>query len=335
MGSQLNASSRLQKIALLAGAILTVAAVFIWVTQARSISPPTHANQGSVKSPPHPALHISPVSRNPTLPALKTTKDLRIQFREARNYAEFVRALNSEASAGDPVAEYLTARALKYCHDNAHWRFQHTGGPLRTRNELEVRVGKYPLGLQQEILDAYDRCQYFSQAEGEGDPTSAWESWLDRASAAGYPPAQSFKADVSRIAQLLSEAANATGGDIIPPPVGPARDLAIEAAVSGGPDAIFSMMNWVDGTKYSSEKYWALSSAWGLLACQRGYDGCGPTSPWLRSICNLDAQCADDSSVIDTMKRQFGGRFEDVQNLARKIGQAIDNKDPTAMESYL
>lgn len=238
-------------------------------------------------------------------------------------------------TAGDPVAEYLTARALKYCHDNAHWRVQKPGGTLRTRNELEARVGNFAPRLQQAILEAYDRCQGFSQQGGQADPTSAWARWLDKASAAGYPPAQSLQAEVSRNAQVISDATNATSGDFIPPPTGPARDLALGAALSGDPDSLFEMMNWVDGTKRSGDDYWALSSAWGLLACQRGYDDCGPMSPWFVSICSWDAQCADDGSVIDTMRRQFGGRFDDVQNLASQIGQAIDNRDPAAIESYL
>ena len=326
---------RWQTKVLIAGAVLGVGMVLIWHPSAPVRPRVAYGNQ-------RPGLSSAQVARSPqltsgtsALPTPTSTRNLRPQFSESRNYADLVRGLAEPAAAGDPIAEYLTARALKYCHDNAHWRFQTPGGSARTRNELEVRVGKYPLGLQQEILESYDRCQGFSQDASQADATRTWESWLDKASAAGYPPAQSLKAEVSRDAEVMSDAANATSGDIIPPPVGPARDLALGAALSGDPDSIVEMMNWVDGTQRSSEDYWALSSAWGLLACQRGYDACGPTSPWLRSICNWDVQCADDSSVIDTLRRQFGSRFDDVQNLANSIGSAIDQKDPKAVESYL
>ena len=133
----------------------------------------------------------------------------------------------------------------------------------------------------------------------------------------------------------MRDAANASAGDVVPPTAGPARDLALKAVLSGDPDSIFEMMNWVDGTKHSTEDYGDLVGAWGLLACQRGYDDCGSTSQWLRSVCSWDAQCADDNSVIDSLKRQFGNRFNDIQTLATTIGLAIDKKDQAAIESYL
>jgi len=133
----------------------------------------------------------------------------------------------------------------------------------------------------------------------------------------------------------MSDAANASGGDIIPPTVGPARDLAVAAALSGDPDSIFEMMNWVDGTTHSTEESRVLLGAWGLLACQRGYDDCGPSSQWLSSVCTWDVQCAEDKSVIDTLRRQYGDRFDDVQDLANSIGLAIDQKDQKAVESFL
>jgi hypothetical protein len=282
-------------------------------------------------------LRASPESASSVLSAPNLKVDLRAQFRESRNYADFVRGLAGTAATGDPIAQYLMARALKYCNDsdNLHKGFRNSNGSLRTRNEVEIRVAKYPPSLQQENLDAYDRCQGFSQDGGQADATNAWASWLDKASMAGYPPAQSLKAEVARNTEVMRDAANATSGEIIPPPVGPSRDLALGASLSGDPESIIEMMNWVDGTKRAGDDYWALSSAWGLLACQRGYDGCGPTSPWLRGICSWDTQCADDSSVIDMLKRQFGSRFDDVQNLANSIGFAIDQKDQRAVESFL
>jgi hypothetical protein len=75
----------------------------------------------------------------------------------------------------------------------------------------------------------------------------------------------------------MGDATNASAGDMVPPTVGAARDLAVVAVLSGDPDSIFEMMNWVGETKHSSEDYGELAGAWGLLACQRGYHACGPT----------------------------------------------------------
>ena len=322
---------------LFAGALLGAMAILIWrsnVTVLSHHSSEAHQDRGT---PTRTALRMAPVSALPVPSAITPTGNLRAQFRQSKNYAEFVRGLAGAATAGNPIAQYLTARALKYCNDiaNLHKSFRNPDGSLRTRNEIEVRVGKYPTGLQQEILDSYDRCQDFMADSSPADATSAWAGWLDKAASAGYPPAQSLKADVSRQAELMSDAANASGGDIIPPTAGPARDLAVAAVLSGDPDSIFEMMNWVDGTKHSTEDSGVLLGAWGLLACQRGYDDCGPSSQWLKSICTWDVQCADDNSVIDSLRRQYGDRFDDVQNLANSIGLAIDQKDQNAVESFL
>jgi hypothetical protein len=315
-------------------AVLSVVAVFIWQSR---YAPTTRSL--NVQQDPHPPVTrvLSDASATSTTPLVPSARafDLRAQFRKSQNYAALVREFSAQATAGNPTAEYLTARALKYCSDTIRLHFRNPEGLAKTRNEVEVRVGKYPIGLQQEILEAYDRCHEFLADSSQSDLMLAWENWLNKSSAAGYPPAESLKADLSRQADLMHDAASASAGDIVPPTYGPARDLALRAVLSGNPDSIFEMMNWVDGTKHSMDESADLLGAWQLLACQRGYDDCGPTSEWLRSMCNWDPQCANDSSVTDYLMRRFGSRFDDVQNLANSIGLAIDQKNQQAVEYYL
>ncbi len=319
---------------LCAVAALSIVALFVW--QLRDEIHPKLLNAGQHPSSPLARVLLNaPPTSAPSLAPSAHTFDLRTQFRKSQNYAELVREFAVSAAAGDPTAEYLTARALKYCRDTIRLHFRNSKGLVRTRDEVEGRIGKYPVGLQQEILEAYDRCHEFLADSSQPDSMPAWESWLDRASAVGYPPAQSLKADISRQADLMRDAANASGGDIIPPTYGPARDLALRAVLSGNPDSILEMTNWVDGTKHSMDESADLQGAWQLLACQRGYDDCGSTSEWLRSMCNWDAQCANDSSVTDYLRRQFGTRFDDVQNLANSIGLALDQRNQQAIESFL
>jgi hypothetical protein len=210
---------------LFAATLLGAVAVVLWQSKGPVAPKPSYKDPTPNSPPISAALRALPASA-PSAPT--PTVNLRAQLRESRNYAEFVRRLARAAAAGDPIAEYLTARVLKYCNDAASLRFRNPSGSLRTRNELEVRTGKYPVGLQQEILDSYDRCREFFTDASQADATSAWESWLDKASMAGYPPAQSLKADVSRQAELMRDAANASSGDIVPPTAGPARDLALQ-----------------------------------------------------------------------------------------------------------
>ncbi len=209
---------------LFVGALLSATAILIWRSNATVISDSSslEAHQNPGPRPNSAALRASPPSAPPVLSASNLKQNWRAQFRQSRNYADFVRGLAGAAAAGDPIAQYLTARALKYCNDsdNFHKSFRNRNGSLRTRNEVEIRVAKYPLSLQQEILDAYDRCQEFSQDGGQADATSVWAKWLDQAAMAGYPPAQSLKAEVARDTEVMRDAANATSGDIIPPPGG-------------------------------------------------------------------------------------------------------------------
>ena len=255
-------------------------------------------------------------------------------FRASRDYAKLVHDLAAAATAGDATAEYLTANALRYCDERLKM-FRRSNGSIRSLNEVQARWANRPVGYQQAIMDAYERCHEFQNNPADQEPTSSWHAWLDKAVAAGFPPAQSEKADDMRDSEMLRDAANATAGDVVPPTMGPARDLALAASTSGDPDTIFCMANWVDGTTHSQEDYVDLTSAWTLLACQRGYDDCGPNSEWIRSMCNWDPQCVDVNNATDYLQRRLGSHFDEVQNLVKQIGLAVDAKDLKAIESYL
>jgi hypothetical protein len=267
-------------------------------------------------------------------------KVYRAQFRSAHDYSLFVPTMSSAAMGGDPGAEYLTAKALRYCAENLRAFFRGPDGSNRTLDEVQVRMAKIPhwYELSSEI---YDHCGAYLDDPVLMASTANWEKWLDKAVAANYPPAQIEKADVLRVSDMMREAKarivadNLTSGDIIPPTAGPARDLALTAVLSGDPDAILGMANWVDGTKHSQDEYQDLVSAWELLACQRGYDDCGPNSELLRSVCMYDPQCPNDANVIDLLQRQLGTRFDDARRLAESIGVALDTKNKTAIEPYL
>ncbi len=270
---------------------------------------------------------------NSSAPPFRSTR-YRARFHGAHDYSLFVGTLTSAAAAGDPDAEYLTAKALRYCAENLTRFFRRPDGSSKTLDEAQVRMAKLPHGyeLSNEI---YAHCRAYLDDPALLRTTAHWETWLDKAVAANYPPAQIEKADILRTADLLRDSANASGGDVIPPTAGPARDLAFTAVLSGNPDAIFGMANWVDGTKHSQDEYQSLVSAWELLACQRGYDDCGSNSQLLRSACMFDPQCSNDSNVVDSLQRQLGSRFDDARSLAESIGRALDAKDRAAIESYL
>ena len=318
----------------LAGAALGIVAAVMWQSQHDVVPPSSHITPQRT-----PLVSAAVPASQPSTPLTLSTQahaaDLRTQFRQSRNYAQFVQGLAGAAAAGEPLAEYLTARALKYCSDNIRLHFRNSNGSGRTRDEVEVRVGKFPSGLQQEILDAYDRCSDFLAEPNPLGATSGWEGWLEKAAAAGYPPAQSLQADVWRQADLMRDASKVMGLNAHPAHTRPGQNLALQAVLSGDPESILEMANWVDGTKHSLDESGSLLGAWELLACQRSYDDCGRNSELFRSLCNWDPQCADDSSITDSLSRQFGSHFDEIKSLADAIGRAIDHHDQAAIESYL
>lgn len=281
----------------------------------------------------HDAQVSSTTSVNSSAPPFRNTS-YGARFRGAHDYSLFVGTMSSAATAGDPGAEYLIAKALRYCAENLRGFFRKPDGSTRTLDEVQVRMARIPHGyeLSNEI---YDHCRTYLDDPVLLKTTASWETWLDKAVAANYPPAQIERADLLRISDLMRDSANATSGDVIPPAAGPARDLAFTAVLSGNPDAILGMANWVDGTKHSQDEYQSLVSAWELLACERGYDDCGSNSELSRSVCVYDPQCLNDSNVVDSLQRQLGTRFDDARRLAESIGLALDAKDRSAIESYL
>ena len=111
-------------------ALLGAAAVLIWQSRAPVTSRSSLEVHSSDIPPVRAVLHSSSGAAPSSRPAPTSTMSMRIQFRESRNYAELVRRFAGSAAAGDPIAQYLTARALKYCNEtaNLHRSFRYPGG---------------------------------------------------------------------------------------------------------------------------------------------------------------------------------------------------------------
>lgn len=312
-------------------------AVVLWWGSRHKASTPTTA---VVRSAPIPVLKSpptsvsSPASENRSSTSTSNTEGLRERLRTSRNYAEFVDTTSPAAASGNAEAAYVTAKALKYCNEGLGRFFRKPDGHTRSLGEAQNRWAARAAGYQQEIVDIYDRCHAFLDDQERTAQLSSANSWLDRAVAAGYAPAEAEKADDMRVAALLAHGDPGDGSGGKSGELSGASRLAISAAASGDPDAVIKMANWVDPTARSEEDYGNLVSAWQLVACERGYD-CGASSEWLRSLCNYDVQCASGQSFTDYLRRQLGSRFEDVQRLAAQIKAAVDAQDSTAIKRYL
>jgi hypothetical protein len=316
-------------------AVVCAAVVLLWGTRHPPGLPaaptPTAAADGPTRgtAAPPAGARAPPPDRRDRRPTLRE------RFHAAKDYAAFVAEIHAAAAAGDPAAEFLAAKALKYCDESLQLFFRTTAGRPRSLTDAQRHWANRPPSFQQQIAIAYERCHAYAQDPSLDHATDAWGDWLAKAAAAGFAPAQAQQAAVWQLADMLSGPADTPPGQIAPQTWGRARDLALTAVLSADPEAIVQMQNWVDGNRHPPEDYAALTGAWQLLACQRGYDGCGPGSDWLLVVCTWDPQCAPDDAGPDYLRRQFGSRFDEVQSLANAIGAAVDAGNQAAIESFL
>jgi len=89
-------------------------------------------------------------------------KSLRDRFREAKDYARFVAEIAPLASTGNPEAEYLMAKSLKWCAQISRLYFVKPNSEVRTLEEVQAIAAARPVGLsQEEIVMIYTRCRGF------------------------------------------------------------------------------------------------------------------------------------------------------------------------------
>jgi len=262
-------------------------------------------------------------------------KSLRDRFREAKDYARFVAEIAPLASTGNPEAEYLMAKSLKWCAQISRLYFVKPNSEVRTLEEVQAIAAARPVGLsQEEIVMIYTRCRGFLEDPEMLKTSLTWNQWLDKAVDAGYPAAIAQQALLSESQLLLESHSSLSHPDRGPDAEAQARDLALSAVQSGDPDAIFSMSDWVRTGTRTEEETATLISAWKILACQKGYD-CGPGSDWMLSACSWNPQCANGRTYTDVLQRQLGSQYDEAVRLANSISQAIVSKDVQALRSYL
>jgi hypothetical protein len=266
-------------------------------------------------------------------PASATTLNQR--FRDAKDYAHFVAEIRPLATAGNAEAQYLTAKALKWCAQTMNLYFIRPNGEVHTLEEVQARFAARPVGIsEQELATIYLRCQGFLDNPELRKSTNSWNEWLDKSADAGYPAAIAQRA-ANLENQLTLELHSSLPHEDQGVAEAQAKELALSAAESGDPDAIFLMSDWVSTGNRTDDETATLIGAWKILACQKGYD-CGPNSDWIMSACSSNPQCADGRTYVDLLQRQLGGsQYDDALRLAKSIDQALTAKDEQTLRSYL
>lgn len=323
--------------ALGASAAVAIVAVVVWATYQNRAAVTTALPAVETPQSQGERTRVIPrASKDVRQPALASAAPrLRDQYREAKDYAQFVRDIRTKAGNGDPEAQYLTAQALRYCANTTGLYFRPIAGKVPTLEEVQARRAKHSQGISlEELSDIYSRCHGFIAQPELFSDFGSWKQWLDKAVDGGSAAAMALKATVMDSDAMISSLSELPHAPVEADTRTRAQDFAVDAVQSGDPDAIFSMAAFVRAGNRLPEENAALISAWELLACQKGYD-CSQNSNWMRSVCASDVQCANDQTYTDYFKRNLGTQYSDVLNLAQALNQAIRSKDVQSIRSYL
>jgi hypothetical protein len=243
------------------------------------------------------------------------------------NYLEFVDRALPAARGGDASAQFALYQALEYCQDGYRGYFDRPG-KRRTLDEALNWASTRSVNMDA-VRDVHRRCEAL-MARGTGELGSS-RSWLEKASEAGIPAAQTRKAlDELRAAYLQSvpwpDRTALTATEFDERKAG-ARALVLEAVAAADPgatwdaaDAIFYLTG--SGSTADTEQW-----VWKMAACIQGYD-CGPGATWVAAFCHYETvnPCSGGESGTEVIRQawvQASGR-SDTSDLDERAQQLAD-----------
>lgn len=230
------------------------------------------------------------------------------------NYLEFVDRVLPAARDGDASAQFALYQALEYCEDGYRGYFDRSG-KRRTLDEA-LEWASTRMVNADAVRDVHRRCEAL-MARGNGELGRA-ENWLDKASAAGVPAAQTRKA-LGELREVYLQT--------VPWPDRPAlsakefeerrasaRALVIEAVAAGDPAATWDAADVIyyltgSGATADTEQW-----VWKMAACLQGYD-CAPGAAWVTALCDYAGvnPCRGGETGTDIIRqawRQASGRSD-------------------------
>jgi hypothetical protein len=203
---------------------------------------------------------------------------------------------------------------------------------VNSLEDVQARwAARAPGFSQQQLATFHQRCEGFLVDPEHLKTTGTWNEWLNKAVDANYPAAIAQKALLD--ADSISESTMPDSSARVEAEA-QARNVALSAAASGDPDAIFFMSDWVRAGDRTMDETATIINAWKVLACQKGYD-CGPDSNWMITVCNWDVQCTDGTTYMDYLEQHMGSQYSETLRIAAVIDHAIAAKDIQALQSYL
>jgi hypothetical protein len=234
------------------------------------------------------------------------------------------------AKAGNPEAQMVIFLTYRGCTIGQmdHFKKYDTWEKMR---QSAIEDGVPVADAEQRFV----RCRgfYTEEAKSLGDP---WD-WLQKATDAGYAPAQAETAHVRLYQDLLKAQILAAGGpddSYIPDPVSlrapvggdsTPRELLVAAAQSGDPD-VFELIGREQFSLHPGQPRNVTNIdeiAWTYAACQRGFDcsGYGPAS--MIDCTPNDLNC---TPVPNDFLRRVNNNWAPVQEVVNQINSALNTK---------
>lgn len=263
-------------------AAMVVGAVYWWpqrpVAQGASLTPPISTTHLPGLSWNKPADHKNESSaRAKPAPAAPAATSIRQRMRTTTDWYALAKEILPQAQAGNPEAQYVLYQAIAGCKAGANAE----GGKFESLEAARNHaIQLFPNAPQVSSMyeSGYKRCHgfYAAAAAGLGDP---WD-WLQKATDAGYAPAQAATA-AQRLTQGMLKASASAGdaavGTATLPPIGgdaDPRELLVTAVQSADPEVLVQIgsMQGLLNPGTPREVTQLMRTAWMYAACQRGFD---------------------------------------------------------------
>lgn len=317
-------ANRIKKLVIGLAAIAAVAAVIVWQATAKE------DKSASVAVPDSSRMN-TPVESKGRAPATTTVPNSRSisptksrsfaeRLRQSNDYLNFARSTLNDAKTGDPDAQYYLGKALGFCEKAYPYFFHVNGRPLTLNEGLAYSADvKRSASLTRSI---YAKCHDLESVNEKESEFGRASDWINVASAAGQPGAQSTVAitDLQKAREPASPSNPPTAHSDADP-----RSLLLAAVQSKDPEAL-----WIAGTaqgliNQSFDDKVKNQFAWWLVSCNRGYD-CGPGAEWVQMNCQ-GGNCPPDMSGADYIRLSSGDKWQDVQDRAKAISDKLDAGD--------
>jgi hypothetical protein len=254
---------------------------------------------------------------------------IRQRMRTAKDWYALAKEILPQARAGDPEAQYVLFQTFRDCFDTSGLeRVQFPGNAVDNLNAVRELANQH--GLSDSFVSHFQQCHGFNtdDAASLGDP---WD-WLQKATDAGYAPAQATTAQ-ERLMQDQSKASVRAGAHPTDPaayrtPIGgdaSPRDLLVAAVQSDDPDvlgAIANLLRLLNPTQ-PLEVTKVNSIAWQFVACQRGTFCSDLGSATVTNCGPNDGQCVP---VPDMFLSQVNNNWAPVQERVNQINAALAAK---------